>query len=1000
MVSFLRRTAEDLYEKFGEDLASVAVIFPNNRAKLFFNEFLYQAAGKPVWSPGFMTISDLFKSQSSLEIADSLTLTGILYQIYIKTSGKDESFDEFYLWGEILLSDFEDTDKNLADARQLFNNIKEQALYTDTLEHLSEEQVNTIRLFFKNFNPDRKTELKQRFIENWNILYEVYNIFNEKLRENGIAYEGMLNRAVVDDVKSNGFSNFPYEKYAFVGFNVLNRCETELFSLLQKSGKAIFYWDYDEFYLNVPKHEAGRFILKNLSLFPNELGKDDFDSFEKIPKNIRFISASTENAQARYIPEWINYLKEHLGKDFNPAETAIVLCNEGLLLPVLHSIPDEIREINVTMGFPMIQAPVFNLLNQIALLHSEGFLPGSGGRFNHRYVLPILQHPLIRQNSSEAEPLENSLRLANSFRPTSEELKRGKLLSLIFTTVESPANLAENILQILRLMAKHNESAEIKTETEENIPDEYDPMYSEAIFRCHSLASRLHDLIHQGLIKVNLHTFQKLLQKILSTASIPFSGEPVRGMQIMGMLETRNLDFKNILMLSVNEGMIPKGSTDTSFIPYNLRKGFGLTTIEHKDSIFAYYFFRLLQRAENVSLVFNTSTDGLNRGEMSRFMLQLLIESNYNIERYNLSSGIELNEPLVISIEKTTEIMSIIRGKYTINSSGRNSILSPTALNSLLDCSLRFYFKYLAGLKEVEEVTDEIDGALLGNFFHNSARYIYTYILLKKSGKSYSKESVEEAIENQTLNKDIESGVISPLIEANDLAPWIEGKLSIDEVVDYFFQKDFFLTKVNTEKPVYNGEQLIIRKLITGFLKTLLKIDRQNAPFNLLAMEKKVSEIINFNSENGITKVEIGGYIDRIDMKDNIIRVLDYKSGGKAIIPATIEELFLTDKKRSSNIFQTLLYSTILQNYYPDRTINPQILYINAAAKKDYSPSIVIGKSKQRTIIDEIEPYNVEIRENLNKLLIDLFDPKKPFCQTEVIERCEWCDFKRICRVM
>ena len=1000
MVSFLRRTAEDLYKKFGEDLASVAVIFPNNRARLFFNEYLYQAAGKPLWSPGFMTISDLFKSQSSLEIADTLTLTGILYQIYIKISEKDESFDEFYLWGEILLSDFEDTDKNLADARQLFNNIKEQALYTDTLEHLSEDQVDTIRLFFKNFNPDRKTELKQRFIENWNILYEVYKTFNETLRTNGMAYEGMLNRAVVDDVKSNGCSNFPYEKYAFVGFNVLNRCETELFSLLQKSGIAIFYWDYDEFYLNVPKHEAGRFILKNLNLFPNELGKSGFDSFEKIPKKIRFISASTENAQARYIPEWIDYLKELTGNDFNPYETAIILCNEGLLLPVLHSIPDEIKDINVTMGFPMIQAPIYNLLNQIALLHSEGYFSGKVGRFNHRFVLPILQHPLIRQNSSEAEPLENRLRLANSFRPTSEDLKGDKLLGLIFTTVESPVNLAENILHILRHMAKNNESAEVETEKDENIPDEYDPMYSEAIFRCHSLASRLHDLIKQGLIKVNLHTFQKLLQKILSTASIPFSGEPVRGMQIMGMLETRNLDFKNILMLSVNEGMLPKGSTDTSFIPYNLRKGFGLTTMEHKDSIFAYYFFRILQRAENISLIFNTSTDGLNRGEMSRFMLQLLIESDYNVERYNLSSGIELTEPLEISIEKTDEIMSIIRGKYILNSSGRNSMLSPTALNSFLDCSLRFYFRYIAGLKEAEEVSDEIDGALLGNFFHNSARYIYTYILLKKSGKSYSKESIEEAIENQSLNKDIESGVIASHIEAKDLDPWLEGKLSIDEVVDYFFQKDFFLTKMNNENPVYNGEQLIIRKLVTGFLKTLLKIDKQNTPFNMLAMEKKVSEILIFNSETGITNVEVGGYIDRIDMKDSIIRVLDYKSGGKSIIPATIEELFVSDKKRSSNIFQTLLYSTIIQNQYKGMTINPQILYINAAAKKDYSPSIVIGKLKQKSIIDEIEPYNLEIRENLNKLLIDLFDPKKPFCQTKVVERCEWCDFKRICRVM
>jgi len=1000
MVTFLQRTAEDLYTKYGEDLASVAVVFPNNRARLFFSEHLFQAAGKPVWSPGFITISDLFREQSDLEIADPMALVGILYHIYINASSKEESFDEFYLWGEILLSDFDDTDKNLVDARQLFSNIKEQAQYTDTLEHLTDEQVASIRLFFKNFNPDRKTELKQRFIENWNILFEVYQGFKESLENQGLAYEGMLYRKVVESIKVNGVTGFRYKKYAFVGFNVLNRCETDLFTLLQKSGKAIFYWDHDIFYMREPKHEAGRFMKQNLEHFPNELGKTGFDCFEKIPKKIRFISASTENAQARFIPDWIMYLQNEYGEAFNQGETAIVLCNEGLLLPVLHSIPDSITDINVTMGFPMVQAPIFNLLNQIALLHADGFYHGSDARFNHRFVLPVLQHPLVRQNSAQAEILENKLKFANSFRPTASELKADELLSMIFTPVDGPEELAENMLNILRMMATPGTSGNDVSEnsSEEAISDRYDPMYSEAIFRCYTLTSRLRDLIKQGLIKVNIHTFQKLLLKMLSTASIPFSGEPVRGMQIMGMLETRNLDFKNVLILSVNEGMLPKGSTDTSFIPYNLRKGFGLTTIEHKDSIFAYYFFRLLQRAENISLVYNTSSDGLNRGEMSRFMLQLLIESNYKIERLNLTSGIELTDSLEISIEKSPEIILNLKENYDLNTSHESKTFSPTALNSLLDCPLRFYLHYMAGLKEPEEVKEGIDGALLGNFFHHSAQYIYTSVLLRKAGKSCTTESIEEVMENGYLNKAIESREISGKVETEDIEPWIENKLSIEAVVDHFFKRDYFMVKEDGPQPEYNGEQLIIRKLVTGFLKTLLWIDKQMAPFTIMALEKRVSEIIETQTPSGKIKISVGGYIDRIDKKDNNVRVLDYKTGGVIMEPISVYELFESDKKRASNILQTFVYSAILQKTIPDLKVIPQIMYINAAAKKDYSAAIRMGPSRQKAVVEEILPIMDVIREKLEKLFTDLFDESKPFCQTDVTDRCEWCDFKGICR--
>jgi len=616
--------------------------------------------------------------------------------------------------------------------------------------------------------------------------------------------------------------------------------------------------------------------------------------------------------------------------------------------------------------------------------------------------LPILQHPLIRQISDEAINLEQYLRSRNSFRPSAEELQKDKVLKNIFTPAENPMDLAKCLLELYRQLARNNPASQEEDEEDivqiPEVDDQYDPLNAESVFRCFSLTSRLYDLLQNKVIEVNIHTFQKLLQKILSTASIPFSGEPVRGMQIMGMLETRNLDFKNVLILSVNEGMLPKGGGETSFIPYNLRKGFGLTTPEHRDSIFAYYFFRLLQRAENISLVYNTSSDGLNRGEMSRFMLQLLVESKHHVDYFNLNSGIELTTPRPIEIQKTEEIIRELKQKYDLQTNNAAKGFSPTALNSLLDCSLRFYFRYIAGLKEADEVSEEIDGATLGNFFHHSAQYIYTAILLKKAGRDFSTESVEEAIANDTINKAIESREISGMIVQTDLEPWLKGIYTIDKVVDHYFRRDFFQIKDEKIPLEYNGEQLIKRKLVVNFLKTLLKLDLERAPFEIVALEQEVSEAFETETPSGSVTLQIGGIIDRIDKKYGEIRILDYKTGGLPRTPDSVETLFDSSTDHSAYIFQLFLYSIILKKKNPAVIIAPQILYIHKAAREDYSAAIQLGAYKMKKTVDDIGEYEEFFRKKLNDLLNQLFDRTLNFRQTEVLDKCLYCDYKNICR--
>lgn len=997
MESFLHLTAKDLYDTYGDQLADVAVIFPNNRARHFFSEQLYMLAGKPVWTPSFLTIQHLFTSQTHLQVADTLTLVAHLHTVYLEVSGRDESFDEFYLWGEMLLSDFDDVDKNLADATQLFRNIKEQAAFTDTLEHLSEEQEATVRRFFGHFDPERKTELKKRFIENWNHLMQVYTRFGALLESKGLAYEGLLNRRVLERLEANEAPGFNKTVYAFVGFNVLNQCEKQLFNHLKRAGKALFYWDYDHSYLSVPQHEAGRFMRQNLADFPNRLDKHLFNRFTDTPKRIRLVASASENAQARYIPTWL----EELGDPILPRDTAVVLGNENLLLPVLHSIPDSISELNVTMGFPLNLAPVSNLVVRICQLHANGLTISKQGQafFHYRYVQPILQHPLVKMASTAASIVEKELRERNLFRASAEQLSKDELLRLLFTPSQDSLKLATTLMNVMTRLANHTNREE--SEEEADTPD--NPLLQESVFQVYTVVSHLKDAMDQGLVELGLPMFQSLLQRVLSVTSIPFSGEPVRGMQIMGLLETRNLDFKHVLLLSVNEGMLPKKGGELSFIPYNLRKGFGLTTADHKDSIFAYYFFRLLQRAETITLVFNTTSEGMNRGEMSRFILQLLVESTHPIQAFQLQTRLGLSPARQLSVEKTPALLAHMKALFDRNEQGKK--LAPTAINSLIDCSLRFYFRHIIDLREPDTVSDEIDGAMLGTFFHHAAEYLYTDLLLRRMGKVAGPVEVEKARKtiNQALARRSENDpelqgmpTVNGLIRAEDLSPWIKGERSVDKLAEHVMRMDFFKLAPDDNSPIdYSGEQLIRHRLLTHFIKTLLRLDTEAAPFTLQAMEQWVEKAITLETSQGPVTFTLGGIIDRLHDKEGILHVLDYKTGGDPKVIKTIESLFESTGDRSNYGLQILLYCALLLENHETRPLKPDLLYVNKAGGDTYSPDVTMGKEKD--VVDNYAQWHQPFMENLGLLLQRLFDPTIPFEQTDQVKKCEYCPYKGIC---
>ena len=958
MESFLKLVAADLYKHTEGNLAHTAVVFPNKRAGLFFNEYLAQESDSPIWSPAYVSISELFRSLSPWEVGDPVKLVCELYKIFQRETQSTETLDDFYFWGEMLISDFDDADKNKVDTDKLFSNLQDLRNIMDDYTFIDDEQEEAIRQFFQNFSIERRTALKERFISLWDVLGNIYKGFRESLASQNIAYEGMMYRHVIEHLDVD---KLPYEKYVFVGFNVLNKVEHTLFTQLKDAGKAVFYWDYDEFYMKENRqavtHEAGEFIRRNLRDFPSPLSGELFKNLSK-PKEVHYIASSTENAQARYLPQWIRNNLTTPEK-----ETAVVLCNEALLQPVLHSLPAEVKHVNITMGFPLSQTPVYSFLIALLELHTHGFNFKSG-RYTFQSVVTLLKHPYTRQLTGQAELLEKELTRNNRFYPLPGELGKDEFLTRLFTPLSGNLNLCIRLSETLQQVAGIYQANTSGTED----TDAFNQLYRESLFKAYTTINRFRTLIEEDELTVQSETFRRLLVKVLSATNIPFHGEPAIGMQVMGVLETRNLDFRHLVLLSVNEGQLPKSGGDSSFIPYNLRKAFGMTTIEHKIAVYAYYFYRLLQRAERITLMYNTSSDGLNRGEWSRFMLQFLIEWPHPITRQFLEAGQSPQGTSPITVEKTPDVMRRMQSLFDVRTNPKAKF-SPSALNYYLDCPLKFYYRYVAGLSAPDEVSAEIDSATFGSIFHYAAEHIYKD--LTTHGKVINKEALETLLRNE---------------------------VKLQDYVDTAFKKLFFNVPQN-EKPEYNGVQLINSAVIARYLKQLLQNDLRYAPFTFIASEMEVDEPIDIQTPKGVIKSRIGGIIDRMDSKDGTLRIVDYKTGGDADTPPHVESLFIPDKKRSNYVFQTFLYAAIMCRKQPTMKIAPALLYIHRAATETYSPVIQMGEPrKPKEAVEDFSKYEKEYRERLQGLLEEIFNPEKSFTQTEIIEKCTYCDFKALCK--
>ena len=690
MKAFLKIVAKDMLEKYGTDMSDIAVVFPNKRASLFLNSYLAQLARKPIWTPTYITISDLFRRHTDLKVADPIRSICDSHKTFVKCTGIDETLDHFYGWGQLLLSDFDDVDKNMVDAKQIFANLSD-IHELDDVSYLTDYQKQMIKKFFSNFSDDHNSELKKRFLQLWCHFYDIYVEFNKRLTQQGLAYEGALYR----NVANNENIAFRHKKYLFVGFNMMQKVELNLCDRLMKQGKAAFYWDYDQYYMD-GNNEAGHYIRQFLPYYPNELAdypqQEIYNNMTK-NKDITYISAPTENIQARYVNTW---LKEN-GRYKMGRNVAIVLSDESLLQSVIHSLPPEVGSVNITIGYPLQQTPFYSLIQQLIQLQGIGH-PKFSDTYRLHYVLIALRHPYTRYISEKYTDLQNKLNEQKRFYPSREFLSMDgdEGLSLLFRDLEGTnapkgtdkergtdkekdtasqdeynKKLITYLLDVLRTIGIHAKKLE-------------DPLFHESLYRTYTLLNRLQDLIMAGDLQVDIITLERLIQQLIQTTSIPFHGEPAEGIQVMGVLETRNLDFDHILVLSCNEGKLPKGVNDSSFIPFTLRNAYGLTTVENKVAIFAYYFHSMLQRAHDITLTYNNATEDGQSGEMSRFMLQMMVESQHSIKRRTLTAGQKPLRPAYNEEQKTDEVMAVLDDI---------KMITPTFLNTYQRCQKQFYYK-------------------------------------------------------------------------------------------------------------------------------------------------------------------------------------------------------------------------------------------------------------------------------------------------------------------
>jgi PD-(D/E)XK nuclease superfamily len=963
MTYFLEHISKSLYKEFGNTLNRHCLVFPNIRAGLYFLKYLAAMIEKPVWSPSIFTINELFRSYSSLQIAGNEVLLFELYKAYSNLKKPHESFDDFYYWGDILLNDYDDVDKYLVDASLLFQNVLDIKNIDLQFGGLTEEQIEIIRRFWTNFNYDKPTNEKSDFINIWSVLSDLYVSFRNNLRKQNLAYEGMIFRELAESDESLYTSDERWDMVHFIGFNALNECEKVLMSRFKKAGKARFYWDYDNSYIREGNlNSAGFFLKENLKMFGNDMPSGwSFDTM--LSKNVpevcrRVIDTSSDVAQVKLISQLLEVIPD-ITKT-NAHHTAVVLADENLLMPVLTSLPENFGDINITMGHPLKQTLVYTLIRHLMDLQKNATTADGIVRFGYKDVISILKHSLLSGLLSESDnELVGKISETNLSKVPSDLFLRSESLAMIFRKLLTPAELSGYFKDIMSLISLNDERrADLyrNNTVQGNIINEF-------TYRVVLSINRLETIADSREFSFTTDTYIKILDRMLRKQSVPFSGEPLSGIQIMGILETRALDFKNLIILSVNEGVLPAVSSGSSFIPFSLREAFGLPSVNHQESIYAYHFYRLLQRAENVTFVYNSNSEGLRSGEMSRFLIQMKYSNLLKPDFLDLN--FEIKTPVTASerVERCKEHSEQLASRFLDRKSERS--VSPSAINTWLNCRMKFFHRYINRLKEPENVTVDIDPAMLGSILHGIMKTLYRPYI----GSEMTGEMLFGMIRNRQFLSNIVNEAVNEIYKAG-------------------------------RNDTISGNELIVRDVLMVYLTRILDTDKALSPFIILNLEDTFNFPLSFQYNGSEIEVLTGGNIDRIDIVNWVIRIVDYKTGTVSESVKSVSDLFIDDRKKDSDGWlQTLLYCEAYLASKPGSILRPSVYKIKKLNSASNSDRLKLKNgSRNETSVENYMDIRDQFIAGLKDLVATIFNDNEPFVKTvDIRGKCIYCPYRILC---
>lgn len=1005
---FLRQVAGHYFEE--GTISEKCFIFPNRRSMAFFKKHLAEFVasrgdgGHPCIVPEMFTINDFFSRLSPLRQASRVKLLAVLYECYRKLYPKAEPLDEFIFWGDVLLGDFNDTDKYLANPRQLFTNVSDFKTIQDNYDYLTENQRNAIESFIRHFS-DRSGRLtvdlgsenpnvKERFIQIWNILHDLYTSFNSVLREEGIAYEGMIYRDVAEQVGAQSAEDVlapvfgEGRRFVTVGLNALNECEKTVLKKMRDASLAEFCWDYSGEMISDPANKSSFFLSRNIKEFPQSFNIDP--EGVRRPK-INVVAVPSSVGQAKQLPWVFNSIasgapvseipvqeassdasvKEISGAECSEANLgvslaelskggegcAVVIPDESLLQPVLNSIPPEINDINVTMGCPMGGSDFHNLMCDVASMQLHGTKKAGTSAFYHRQVWSVFSSSVLRRAvDPDSEEIIKAVRKAAKYYVPASDLRGTPLFDVIFRPLDLPdepsADNASAFADYLATVVKTIASA-LAGNPETTLEMDFAKEYYLNV-----------NLLKQMNLEIRPKTFTTLLDQLMAGVSVPFEGEPLKGLQIMGPLETRALDFRNVIILSANEGIFPKRNVSSSFIPPELRKGFGLPTYEYQDAVWAYYFYRLISRAETVWLLYDSRTEGLKSGEESRYIKQLQYHFNADVTRYAVKGG-RMAVKEMPEIKKTQEHIEHIR----------NFRFSASSVQNYLTCPAKFYYSAVEEIRPEDEVAETLDSGMFGTVYHETMRAFYL-----------GDEAMAPSFDADTLSVRSASGDGALKVTRQRLTEWLGRKKDIRAKVNSLIMKQLNTTEIS-------GRNLVVSDVIVKYVLRTIETDLER-------MEGDSFEIhgLELRLYGKIAGRNFTGIIDRLDSMDpDVLRIVDYKTGkvlpfDENINDATAEiiagMIFEKDiKDRPKIALQCFIYDELLRQ---NRNLAGKHL-----ANCIYSTARLFKEKPAET--PENRLFSRSVTEKLAALFDEMENPDIPFSRTERRESCSYCDFKIIC---